>query len=92
MKIDFFDVVKYGELYDKYNIMCDKPKTIEQGKPIYYYGDTLRAYIWNENEYVEYVNSDECIVEGFKYSKIELAYEIGKWCEDMYLFTEREEL
>jgi hypothetical protein len=89
MKINFFDEVKYSELYDKYSIMGDKPKTIEEGKNIYDYGATLYAFIWNGETYVEYLSDSGGVLECRKYSKIELAYNIGKWYDDIYLFTDK---
>jgi len=89
MKIDFFDVEGYGEVFDRYKIMNNNPKAIEECKNIYYYGDTLHAFIWNGKEYIEYLGTYDCVSEGSKYSKVELAYNIGKWHDDMYLFTDK---
>ena len=62
---------------------------IEECKNIYYYGDTLYAFIWNGKEYIEYLGTYDCVSEGSKYSKVELAYNIGKWHDDMDLFTDK---
>lgn len=85
MQIDFFNINKYAEIFNKYEYgkIVD---LLKHNRNIYVYGDSLYAYIYDNDEYIVFCSETDCTE---KISKLEVCYNLARYESDMNIFTEK---